>query len=128
MQSEGTLDYNGLLVKFQRRFANNFSLLNSYTYGKAIDLNSDNDGERHADQRLRSASTTAGRRTTTSRTRSSSSWIYELPWATRQAATAAGSSAASCYLRGGLPLTVTQTQGVLSTGTGNRPNRICDGS
>ena len=30
-------------------------------------------------------------------------------------------------LRGGLPLTVTQTQGVQSTGTGNRPNRICDG-
>ncbi len=31
-------------MKFQRRFANNFSFLNSYTYGKAIDLNSDNDG------------------------------------------------------------------------------------
>ena len=43
-QSTGTLDYNALLVKFQRRFANNFSFLNSYTYGKAIDLNSDNDG------------------------------------------------------------------------------------
>ncbi len=44
VQSKGTLDYNALLVKFQRRFANNFSMLNSYTYGKAIDLNSDNDG------------------------------------------------------------------------------------
>ena len=44
VQSTGTLDYNALLVKFQRRFANNFSFLNSYTYGKAIDLNSDNDG------------------------------------------------------------------------------------
>ena len=43
-RATGTLDYNGLLVKFQRRFANNFSFLNSYTYGKAIDLNSDNDG------------------------------------------------------------------------------------
>ena len=32
------------------------------------------------------------------------------------------------YLRGGLPLTVTQTQGVLSTGTGNRPNRVCNGN
>ena len=30
--------------------------------------------------------------------------------------------------RGGLPLTVTSTQGVQSTGTGNRPNRICDGN
>ena len=44
VQSRGTLDYNALLVKFQRRFANNFSFMNSYTYGKAIDLNSDNDG------------------------------------------------------------------------------------
>ena len=32
------------------------------------------------------------------------------------------------YLRGGLPLTVTQVQGVQSTGTGNRPNRVCDGT
>ena len=40
----GTLDYNGLLLKFQRRFANNFSFLNSYTYGQALDLSSDNDG------------------------------------------------------------------------------------
>ncbi len=31
------------------------------------------------------------------------------------------------FLRGGVPLTITQTQGVQSTGTGNRPNRICDG-
>ena len=30
--------------KFQRRFANNFSFLNSYTWGKAIDINSDNAG------------------------------------------------------------------------------------
>ena len=30
--------------------------------------------------------------------------------------------------RGGLPLTVTQSQGVSSTGTGNRPNRICSGT
>ncbi len=42
--STGTLDYNGLLMKFQRRFANNFSFLNSYTYGQALDLSSDNDG------------------------------------------------------------------------------------
>ena len=31
-------------MKFQRRFADNFSILNSYTYGKSLDLNSDNDG------------------------------------------------------------------------------------
>ena len=32
-QSIGTLDYHGLLLKFQRRFANNFSIMNSYTTG-----------------------------------------------------------------------------------------------
>ena len=44
VEQPGFLDYNALLVKFQRRFANDFSFLNSYTFGQAIDLNSDNDG------------------------------------------------------------------------------------
>ena len=55
VQSTGTLDYNALLVKFQRRFANNFSMLNWYTYGKAIDLELRQRWRGHADQRLRSA-------------------------------------------------------------------------
>ena len=42
-QSIGEVDYHGLLVKFQRRFANNFSFLNSYTYGKSMDYASDNE-------------------------------------------------------------------------------------
>ena len=42
-QSIGKLDYNGLLIKFQRRFANNFSFLNSYTFGKSMDYASDNE-------------------------------------------------------------------------------------
>ena len=42
--SIGFLNYDALLLKFQRRFANGFSFMNSYTYGQAIDLNSDNDG------------------------------------------------------------------------------------
>ena len=85
VQSKGTLDYNGLLVKFQRRFANNFSMLNSYTYGKSIDLNSDNDGDvtltnvydpqyNRGPVRLRHHATRFGRAS-----------IYEIPWATREA-------------------------------------------
>ena len=42
-QSIGKVNYNGLLVKFQRRFANNFSFLNSYTFGKSMDYASDNE-------------------------------------------------------------------------------------
>ena len=126
VQSRGTLDYNGLLVKFQRRFANNFSFLNSYTYGKAIDLNSDNDGlvtltNVYDPQYNRGPADYDITHTL------SSSWIYEFPWA-RTKLYGGWQVSGILLLRGGLPLTVTQTQGVQSTGTGNRPNRICDGN
>ena len=55
-----------------------------------------------------------------------SSLIYELPWA-RDKMYGGWQVNGIVYLRSGLPLTVTQAQGVRSTGTGNRPNRICDG-
>jgi hypothetical protein len=124
-QSKGTLDYHGLLVKFQRRFANNFSFLNAYTYGKAIDLNSDNDGtvtltNVYDPQYNRGPADYDITHTL------SSSWIYEIPWA-RQKYYGGWQLGGILLLRGGLPLTVTQQQGVASTGTGNRPNRICDG-
>jgi hypothetical protein len=124
-QSRGTLDYHGLLVKFQRRFANNFSFLNSYTWGKAIDLNSDNDGtvtltNVYDPQYNRGPADYDIKHTF------SSSWIYELPWA-RNALYGGWQVTGILLLRGGLPLTVTQSQGVQSTGTGNRPNRVCDG-
>src|SRR5262245_57608767 len=44
LRSEGFVDYNGLLIKFQRRYANNFSTLTSYTFARSEDYNSDNDG------------------------------------------------------------------------------------
>ena len=124
-QSTGTLDYHGLLVKFQRRFADNFSFLNSYTWGKAIDLNSDNDGtvtltNVYDPQYNRGPADYDITHTL------SSSWVYELPWA-RQKYYGGWQLSGILLLRGGLPLTVTQQQGVGSTGTGNRPNRICDG-
>jgi hypothetical protein len=124
--STGRLDYNGLLMKFQRRFANNFSFLNSYTYGQALDLSSDNDGTvtltnifdpeyNHgpADYDVKHTFVT--------------SWVYELPWA-RNKVYGGWQVNGIGYFRTGLPLTVTQTQNVLSTGTGNRPNRTCNGS
>jgi Carboxypeptidase regulatory-like domain len=126
VQNTGTLDYNGLLVKFQRRFTHNFSFLNSYTWGKAIDLNSDNDGtvtftNVYDPQYNRGPADYDITHTL------SSSWIYELPWA-REKLYGGWQVSGIMLLRGGLPLTVTQTQGVLSTGTGNRPNRVCDGA
>jgi carboxypeptidase family protein len=126
VQSKGTLDYHAMMLKFQRRFANNFSFLNSYTWGKAIDLNSDNDGtvtltNVYDPQYNRGPADYDVTHTL------SSSWIYELPWG-REKLYGGWQLSGILLLRGGLPLTVTQSQGVLSTGTGNRPNRICDGS
>jgi hypothetical protein len=125
VQAKGTLDYHAMMVKFQRRFANNFSFLNSYTWGKAIDLNSDNDGtvtltNVYDPQYNRGPADYDITHTL------SSSWIYELPWA-REKLYGGWQLSGILLLRGGLPLTVTQSQGVASTGTGNRPNRICDG-
>ena len=114
VQSKGTLDYNGLLVKFQRRFANNFSFLNSYTYGKAIDLNSDNDGLVTLTN-VYDPGYNRGPADYDITHTFSSSWIYELPWA-RDKVYGGWQVSGILLLRGGLPLTVTQTQGVQSTG------------
>ena len=124
--SIGYVDYNGLLLKFQRRFANNFSFLNSYTWGKAIDINSDNDGDvsfinvYDIDRLHRGPADYDVTHTL------SSNWIYELPWA-REQWYGGWQLSGILYLRSGLPFTVTQGTNVLSTGTGNRPNRTCDG-
>jgi hypothetical protein len=124
-QSKGELDYYGLQMKFQRRFADNFSFLNSYTFGRSEDLNSDNDGtvtltNVYDPEYNRGPSDYDITHTF------SSSWIYELPLA-RGRAYGGWQLSGILYLRSGLPLTVTQTQGVQSTGTGNRPNQICSG-
>ncbi len=123
-QAIGTIDYSGLLLKFQRRFANNFSFLNSYTFGKSMDIASDNEagltnnydviGYHHAPSEYDVRQTF------------SSSVIYEVPWA-RDRIYGGWQVNGILYLRSGLPFTVTQVQGVRSTGTGNRPDRICDG-
>jgi hypothetical protein len=126
VQAKGTLDYNALQIKFQRRFANNFSFLNAYTWGQAIDLNSDNDGlvtltNVYDPQYNRGPADYDIKHTF------SSSWVYELPWLRTE--WYGGWQVSGILLaRGGLPMTVTQAQGVASTGTGNRPNRICNGT
>jgi hypothetical protein len=123
-QSIGKVDYKGLLLKFQRRFANNFSFLNSYTFGKSMDFASYNEsGITNAyDLQYNYGPTDYDVRHTFS-----SSWVYELPLA-KDKLYGGWQLSGILYLRGGLPLTIAQTQGVQSTGTGNRPNRICDGN
>jgi hypothetical protein len=124
-QSKGTLDYHAFLFKFQRRFADNFSLLTAYTLGKSIDLNSDNDGgvtltNVYDPQYNRGPADYDVKHTV------SESLIYELPFG-RTAWWGGWQTNGIIYYRSGLPITITQTQGVQSTGTGNRPNRLADG-
>jgi len=125
LSSSGYIEYNGLLLKFQRRFANRFSFLNSYTYGRAIDLNSDNDGTVTLTNIFDPEYNRGPADYDVTHT-FSSTWIYELPWAA-QKAYGGWQVSGILYLRSGLPLTITQSQSMLSTGiTNNRPNTICD--
>ena len=124
--SIGYVDYNGLLVKFQRRFANNFSFLNAYTWGKAIDINSDNDGDVSFQNVYDIEAQNRAPADYDVAHTFSTSWIYELPLA-REQWYGGWQVNGILLLRTGLPFTVTQNQGVQSTGTGNRPNRVCDG-
>jgi hypothetical protein len=123
-QSSGFLNYDGLLVKFQRRFANGFSFMNSYTLGKSEDLNSDNDGtvtltNVYDREYNRGPSDYDVKHTFVS------SWIYALPLG-KESKLGGWEVSGIFYARSGRALTITQTQGVLSTGTGNRPNTISD--
>jgi hypothetical protein len=126
VQSIGVLNYDALLLKFQRRFANGFSLLTSYSYATAKDYNSDNDGSvtvanvynlvdynyAVADYNITNTLSVAG--------------MYELPlgkakWYGGWQVSGIG------YWRDGYPFTPGQTQGILSTtvgGTGQRPNVV----
>jgi len=125
LSSTGLMDYNGFLFKFQRRFANRFSFLNSYTYGRAIDLNSDNDGTVTLTNIFDPEYNRAPAGYDVTQT-FSSTWIYELPWAA-QRAWGGWQLSGILYLRSGLPVDITQSQSMLSTGiTNNRPNTICD--
>ena len=125
LSSTGYVEYNGLLIKFQRRSANHFSFLNSYTFGRAIDLNSDNDGTVTLTDIFHPEYNRGPADYDVTHT-FSSNWIYELPWAA-QRAYGGWQVSGILYLRSGLPITITQSQSMLSTGiTNNRPNTICD--
>jgi hypothetical protein len=133
LASIGTLDYNALQIKFVRRFANGFSFLNSYTWGKAIDLVSDNDGNvtltnPYNPQYNRGPADYDVTHTI------SSNFIYALPFL-KDSKLGGWQLSGIGYFRTGLPFTVTQTQGILSTGNGivgallpNRPDRIGSGT
>ena len=129
LSSIGFLDYNALLVKFQRRFANGFSFLNSYTYGQGIDLDSNNDGgvtlvNTYDLNYNRGPSEYDVKHTFVS------NWVYAAPFAKTNKVLGGWQVGGILYARTGRALDIDQAQGVLSTGTNtgqqprNRPNRL----
>jgi len=123
--SDGTLNYNALLVKGMKRFSNGFSALVSYTYGKTIDYVSNNDGPIYTNIFNRSYDRGPAEYDVTHT--GVASFIYELPFA-RQSALGGWEVNGIFYARTGVPITITQSGTMASTGiTNNRPNRIGDG-
>ena len=112
-------------MKFQRRSANHISFMNSYTFGRAIDLNSDNDGTVTLTNIFDPEYNRGPADYDVTHT-FSSNWIYELPWG-GDSAWGGWQVSGILYLRSGIPFQITQSQSMLSTGiTNNRPNQICD--
>ena len=86
---QGRADYNALLLKFNRRFANRFSFANSCTLAKTEDLNSDNDGTVTLTN-VFDPEYNRGPADYDVRHTFSSNWIYELPWAQNRCMAAGG--------------------------------------
>lgn len=135
VQSRGWSTHNALQAKFSRRFASGISFLNSYTFGKTLDIVSDTEG---ATLNAYDFNYDRGLSAFDVKHNFTSSVIYELPFGKGKPFLSGLSGAAEkliggwqlngiILLRSGLPFTVTQQQGMLSTGTGNRPDRIGSG-
>ncbi len=126
VQSAGVLNYDALMVKFQRRFANGFSVLGSYTFAKALDYNSDNDGAVTVANIYNIAGYNYAVADYDISHTASLSGMYELPLG-RQKWFGGWQLSGLAYWRTGYPYTPGQSQGILSTtagGTGQRPDVV----
>ncbi len=135
VQSRGDSNHHALLAKFSNRLSSGLLFVNSYTFGKTIDIVSDTEGatqNAYDFRRDRAVSDFDVKHTFTS------SWTYDLPFGKGKWIGGGASGLADKFiggwqlsgillLRSGLPFSVNQSQTVQSTGTGNRPNRIASG-
>ncbi len=130
VESRGYSIYHSLQTKFTKRFGNGLSFVNSFTWGKSIDIVSDTEG---ATLNPYNFNYDRGLSDFDIARNFTSSVVYELPFG--KGKRFSGGPAVNLLARGwqlnlillarsGLPFTVTQQQGLLSNGTGNRPDRI----
>src|SRR5262245_20366923 len=125
---EGVLDYHAFLFKGMKRFSNGFSALLSYTFGTAKDLASDNDGGVTLTN-IVDPMYDYGVAQYSVRQTAVASFIYELPWG-RKHPLGGWQVNGIGYWRTGIPVNITQTGVMGSTGIGsglanaNRPNLV----
>ena len=132
-QSRGTLDYHALQARLVRRFSGGVSLQMSYTFGKAIDLSSDTDGNARFPNSYDLAYNRGPANYDVTHVLTST-WVYALPFA-RGSALGGWQVSGVLLARSGYPFTVFQSQGPRSTFTAAagggqlyRPDRIASGS
>ena len=136
VQSRGWSKYQSLQAKFSKRFSTGLVFINSYTWGKTLDIVSDTEGATlnpynfNYDRALADFDIKHNYVSTVN---------YELPFGRNrkfgnntngfvQRLIGGWQVNMIMLARTGLPFTVTQQQGMLSTGTANRPNRIGNGA
>src|SRR5207253_4547092 len=129
VQSRGWSVYHSAQLKVTKRFTRSFMLLGAYTFGKVLDIASDaetgtlnawnfNQDRGPANFDIKHSWTTSG--------------VYELPFGRGKRFGTGWNPFAEkliggwqiggiLFIRSGLPFTVSQQTGLLSTGTGNRP-------
>lgn len=120
--SEGTLDYHALQARFVRRFADGWSFQSSYTFGKAIDLDSETEGVSRFPNSYNLAYN-RGPATYDQRHVLTSSWIYTLPFA-RDTKLGGWQISGILLARSGYPFTVFQSSNPQSTITASAPGQL----
>ncbi|WP_162271363.1 TonB-dependent receptor [Luteitalea pratensis] len=126
---KGTLDYHALQARFVRRFSDGLSVQTSYTFAKAIDLDSETDG---LSRFPNSYDLTYNRGPANYDLRHvlTSNWIYVLPFA-RDTMLGGWQVSGILLVRSGYPFTVFQDSNPSSTVTAGfplyRPDRIGPG-
>jgi len=135
-QSRGYSIYHALQSKFTKRFSSGLTFVNSYTFGKSIDLVSDTEG---APLNPYNFGYNRGLSDFDIKHNFTSSVNYELPFGRGRKFGSSLTGFKEKLVRGwqvnmiflgrtGLPFTVIQQQNLLSNGTNNRPDRIRNGS
>lgn len=121
--------YNAFTTQIDRRFANGFSLLASYTYGHSIDDGPSNaESNDPAPQDSRNLRANRGNSSFDIRHRFVTSYVWELPFGRANRFGRGWQLAGITSWQGGLPFTPTLSFDPSNTGTTARPNRIADGS